>query len=275
MYERPSIVVTGSTRGIGKGLAADLLKRGADVMISGRTQSTVDAALKELSAHCTNGARLAGAACDVSSAAGLQALWDAAVRAFGHVDIWVNNAGISHPRQRAGDMRAEDVTAVQETNLLGVLLATQIALRGMSNQKTGGTIWNMEGYGSNGMMNPGMSLYGASKFALTYFNKALIEETRNGAVRICYLSPGIVLTDLLKRDVGSNSREDLQRTLRAYNILGDRVETVTPFLAAGILAQHETGDRVAWLTGAKAARRFFMALFKKRQIMSESDFAAG
>ena len=273
MSER-SVVITGSTRGIGKGIAAELLKRGANVMISGRTQAAVDAAVADLRAHATT-ARIAGLACDVTSGAGLQALWDAAAGTFGTVDIWVNNAGISHPRQRAGEMRTKDVCAVQETNLLGAMLATQVALRGMQKQAGGGTIWNMEGYGSSGMMTPGMSLYGASKFALTYFNKAMIEETRNGPIKICYLSPGIVLTDLLKRDVGSNSPEDLRRTLRAYNILGDRVETVTPFLAEGLLAEHRSGDRVAWLTGAKAARRFFMSIFKKRQVMSEADFAAG
>ena len=273
MSER-NVVITGSTRGIGKGIAAELLKRGANVMISGRSTAAVDAALTELRPHATR-SRVAGLACDVTSGAGLQALWDAAAQAFGKVDIWVNNAGISHPRQRAGEMKSKDVSAVQETNLLGAMLATQIALRGMRQQPEGGTIWNMEGYGSSGMMTPGMSLYGASKFALTYFNKAMIEETRNSSVKICYLSPGIVLTDLLKRDVGSNTPEDLRRTLRAYNILGDRVETVTPFLADGLLAEHRSGDRVAWLTGGKAARRFFMSIFKKRQVMSEADFVAG
>ena len=275
MSERKSFVVTGGTRGIGKGLVAELLKRGVDVTLSGRSQAAVDAVVAELRACATQGATVTGAACDVTSPAALQHLWDTAVAAFGRVDAWVNNAGISHPRQRGGEMRAADVSAVQETNLLGALLATQIAACGMQAQPNGGTIWNMEGYGSNGMMNPGMSLYGASKFALTYFNKALQSELAASSVRICYLSPGIVLTDLLKRDVGSNTPEDLARTLRAYNILGDRVETVTPFLVEGMLAPHASGDRVAWLTGRKAAARFPMAPFKKRQVMSADDFAAG
>lgn len=273
MHQHRSIVITGSTRGIGRGIAAELLKRGANVMISGRTQAAVDAAVSELGEGAQDGAQVAGLACDVTNAQGIQALWNAATQAFGEVDIWVNNAGISHPRQRAGAMHATDVTSVQETNLLGALLATQIALRGMRKQSDGGAIWNMEGFGSNGMMTPGMSLYGASKFALTYFTEALIAETDDSKVRIGYLSPGIVLTDLLKLDVGSNSPEDIKRTLRVYNILGDRIETVTPFLAESLLAEHRSGDRIAWLTNGGAARRFFMALFKKRQIMSASDFA--
>jgi NAD(P)-dependent dehydrogenase (short-subunit alcohol dehydrogenase family) len=273
METRQSIVITGSTRGIGKGLAAELLRRGHDVAISGRSQAAVDQALAELAPLASHGARVVGAPCDVSRAAELQQLWDHAVAAFGRVDVWVNNAGISHSRQRAGEMRAEDIIHVQETNLLGMMLATQVALRGMQAQPGGGTIFNMEGFGSSGMMRAGMSLYGASKFALTYFNKALVAETRDGPVKVCYLSPGIVLTDLLKRDMGSSDAGELERTRRVYDILADRVGTVTPFLADGILREQKPGARVAWLTGGKAARRFFMSLFRKRRLITEADLA--
>jgi NAD(P)-dependent dehydrogenase (short-subunit alcohol dehydrogenase family) len=265
------IVVTGSTRGIGRGLALELLQRGHDVVISGRSQSAVDSAIRELCEQAgSSGGRLAGAACDVSNFDELQRLWDAAQAAFGGVDIWINNAGVSHPRQRAGAMRAEHINTVQETNLLGMMLATQVAMRGMSAQPGGGLIYNMEGFGSNGMTTPGMSMYGASKFALTYFNKALLSETRDSKVRICWLSPGIVITDLLKRDMGSAS-VDWERTKRVYNILADRVETVTPYLAEGVLANDKAGARIAWLTPRKAAGRFFMSLFRKRELLTDAD----
>jgi len=273
MNKARQIVVTGSTRGIGRGLAGELLRRGHSVAISGRTQAAADAAVAALQPLATGGARAIGLGCDVSRAADLQRLWDESARQFGRIDIWVNNAGISHPRQRGGEMRAEDIRSVEETNLLGMMLATQVALRGMQSQQGGGLIYNMEGFGSNGMMTPGMSLYGASKFALTYFNKALLAETGDGPVKICYLSPGIVLTDLLKRDMGSNDPKDWERTKRVYNILADRVETVTPWLADGILRNDKAGGRVAWLTGQKAGARFFMSLFRKRQLISDADLA--
>ena len=274
MSERLSIVITGSTRGIGKGLAVELLKRGHNVVISGRTQQAVDTAVADLAVQACDGARATGAPCDVTQRDQLQQLWDAGVAAFGRIDIWVNNAGVSHARQRGGEMRAADINGVQEINLLGMMLATQVALHGMRAQG-GGTIYNMEGYGSSGMITPGMGLYGASKFALTYFNKALLAETGDGPVKICYLSPGIVITDLLKRDMGSNSPEDLERTRRIYNILADRVETVTPWLAEKILQPQKAGARIAWLTGGKAGRRFFMSLFRKRQLLTDADFAEG
>ena len=270
-----SIVVTGSTRGIGRGMAAEFLKRGHDVMVSGRTQAAVEETVAALAPLAADGARVAGAPCDVSDAAAVQHLWDAAAAAFGRVDIWINNAGLSHPRQTIGELRAADIDIVAETNLLGMMLGTQTALAGMRAQSGGGTIWNMEGFGSNGMMSPGMSLYGASKFALTYFNKALLAETRDDAVKICWLSPGIVVTDLVKRDMGSTGEREAARTRRLYDILADRVETVTPWLAARILEPHKSGDRVAWLTNGKAFRRFAGSLFRKRQVLADSDFASG
>jgi NAD(P)-dependent dehydrogenase (short-subunit alcohol dehydrogenase family) len=273
MTSQQTIVITGSTRGIGKGMAGELLKRGHNVVVSGRTAAAVQQAVTELEPLAAGGARVLGLPCDVARRSDLQQLWDAAMGAFGRVDIWINNAGISPARQRAGEMRGEDIRSVQQINLQGMMQATQIALTGMQAQG-GGTIYNMEGYGSNGMMNPGMGLYGASKFALTYFNKALLAETRDSAVKICYLSPGIVLTDLLKRDMGSNDARDIERTRRIYNILADRVETVTPWLVENILKPQKAGARVAWLTGGKAGRRFFMSLFRKRQLLTDADFAA-
>lgn len=270
---RQSIVITGSTRGIGRGLAAEFLKRGHLVTVSGRSQTAVDEAVAALAPLAVGSARVVGAPCDVADAAAVQRLWDAAVAAFGRVDAWINNAGLSHPRRRIGGLRAADIDAVAETNLLGMMLGTQVALAGMRRQTGGGTVWNMEGFGSNGMMTPGMSLYGASKFALTYFNKALLAETRGEAVKVCWLSPGIVVTDLMKRDMGSTTAEDAARTRRIYDILADRVETVTPWLAARILEPHEAGDRVAWLTNGKAFRRFAGSLFRKRRVLDDADFA--
>lgn len=269
-----SIVITGSTRGIGRGLAAEFLRRGHLVTVSGRTQAAVDGTVAALAPLAVGGARVVGAPCDVADAAAVQRLWDVAVAAFGRVDAWINNAGLSHPRQRIGELRAADIDAVAQTNLLGMMLGTQVALAGMRGQTGGGTVWNMEGFGSNGMMTPGMSLYGASKFALTYFNKALLAETRGEPVKVCWLSPGIVVTDLMKRDMGSTGGQEIARTRRIYDILADRVETVTPWLAARILDPHQTGDRVAWLTNGKAFRRFAGSLFRKRRVLEDADLAA-
>ncbi len=265
-----SFVITGSTRGIGLGIARELLTRGHRVVVSGRSEAAVEAAVKDLQRVAIEPSAIAGCACEVAQRADLEALWAFAVKTLGRVDVWVNNAGISHARQRIGELRGEDIAAVMRTNVIGMMHATQVALAGMRAQGSG-TIYNMEGFGSNGMTSPGMSLYGASKNALTYFTKCMIRETRGSPVRLCYLSPGIVVTDLLRRDMSGQTDAERERTLRLYNILADRVETVTPFLADGIAADQRSGARVAWLTNGKAARRFFAAMIKRRSLITAED----
>lgn len=266
------VVITGSTRGIGKGMAEHFLRRGHHVVISGRTAEAVQSACDELQAVAREGAEILGVACDVSQRSELQRLWQESAAAFGRIDIWINNAGVSNSRQRGGEMQGADIQAVQRINLAGVLHATQVALAGMSQQASKGTIYNMEGFGSNGMMRPGMSLYGASKYALTYFTKALLAETQTSGVRICYLSPGIVLTDLLKRDMGAPDSPEFERNRKIYEILADPVDTVAPWLVEKVLDNRSNGSRIAWLTSGKAAGRFLGSLFRRRQVLTDADF---
>jgi short-subunit dehydrogenase len=256
------IVVTGSTKGIGKGLAREFLKRGHSVVVSGRKQADVDAAVTELSAQATAGARTLGISCDVTNYAQTQAMWDRAVASFGKVDIWINNAGTSNSRFAIGALEQDDVEAVPRTNIAGTMNGSHVALKGMMAQGDG-DIYNFEGFGSNGSKQKGMSLYGASKNAVTYFTKAMIAETKNGPVRVGYLSPGIVITDLSVRDKTKVSPREWAFTVMIYNILADRVETVTPWLAEKVLANDKHGAKIAWLTPRMSLWRFLKSRFVK------------
>lgn len=91
------IVITGSTRGIGFGLARSFLELGQSVVVSGRTAETVESVRAAL-AKTYGEDRVAGIPCDVTQCDAVQALWERAVDAFGSIDIWINNAGISHPQ---------------------------------------------------------------------------------------------------------------------------------------------------------------------------------
>jgi len=259
------VVVTGATRGIGLGLARELLARGARVVICGRSQESVDKALATLGAHN----RATGIPADVSSREDVQRLWDHAIATHGRCDQWVNNAGMSVVRKPLDEVPAEAAKAIVDTNLVGVINGTAVALAGMKEQGSG-VIWNMEGFGSNGMKAKNLSLYGATKRAVTYFTESMAKDTEDSPVSVCFLSPGIVLTDLLVDDY-EGQPEELEKAKKFFNILGDRVETVTPFLAAGILEPHKSGDRVAWLTRVKAGVRFFDAFVirKKRDIFAD------
>ena len=161
----------------------------------------------------------------------------------------------------------QDMEAVRDlinTNLVGVIYGSQVALRGMIKQG-GGAIYNMEGFGSNGMTSAGMTAYGASKSAVTYLTRSLQKDSKDKNVLVGLLSPGIVDTDLLRGDY--DEPEKWAKAKRTLNILGDKVETVTPYLADKILANTKDGARISWLTPGKVAMRFATARIRPRKIM--------
>jgi NAD(P)-dependent dehydrogenase (short-subunit alcohol dehydrogenase family) len=259
MEKQKTAVVTGATRGIGLGLAREFLKRGVNVVICGRSQTAVDEALKDLSA-APGEARATGQPCDVTQHDQVEALWAFAKKEFGDVDIWINNAGMSNTRFPIGRLPQEEVEAVPAVNLIGTMNGAQVALKGMTAQGHG-ALYNFEGYGSNGMKQFGMSLYGCTKFGITFFTKSLIKETAGGPVVVGYMSPGIVITDLSMRDRGKMPPERWEFVKKIFNIIADRVETVTPWLVDQVLANQEHGARIAWLTRKKSLGRFLKSRF--------------
>ena len=260
-----TIVITGSTRGIGRGLAQAFLEQGCQVVISGRSQAAVDQLRAEF--ETAHPGKLAGAACDITDAEQIAVLWQAGVDAFGRVDVWINNAGMSIRRGPLDQAKPADLEAIVATNLTGLLLANSVVISRMQAQG-GGQIWNMEGFGSGGQTQPGMTAYGATKRAVSYVTKSLQKELKGSPVQVCTLSPGIVVTDLLVGDYDTNSPE-WAKAKKIFNILGDTVETVTPWLAQQVLASNKPGAKVAWLTGGKAFGRFMTAGFNRRDLFAE------
>ena len=261
-----SVVITGSTRGIGRGLADNFLKRGCQVAVSGRGQETVDQVVAELAAEFGSD-QVTGCACDITSIEQLQGLWDCGFTAFGKVDVWINNAGMDIAHKPIYEADADDLKRLVEANVLGILYANKVVMAAMKIQGHG-QIWNMEGFGSNGMSQKGLAPYGATKRAVNYLNTALRKDAEGTGVHVCTLSPGMVLTDLLLQDLDTNS-EDWPRMRKMFNILADTVETVTPWLVDGVLKADKDGAKVMWLTGSKVGMRFLTARFNKRDLFSE------
>ncbi len=258
------IVLTGGTRGIGYGLADSFLALGCNVTISGRAQENVDKAVAALAEkHDTD--RIFGQACDVTVFERVQALWDAAKARFGKVDIWINNAGIGLPQTDCCDLSPEQMKSVVDTNLLGAMYGARVALRGMLGQGFG-AIYNMEGLGSDGRQVEGLAPYGATKRALAYLTDALAQEVKGTPVIVGALRPGMVVTDLITKQYEGRPPEEWAEGRRIFNILADRVETVTPWLAQRVLANTKNGARINWLTPAKVAGRFLTARFRKREL---------
>mgnify|MGYP000846231193 FL=1 len=259
------IVITGSTKGIGYGLAGEFLKRGCRVVINSRKQVDVQKVEAEFASKYPK-ENIAGFACDVSKYEDNQKLFDFAKSKFGRVDIWINNAGLSMIRKMFWEQPVERMKEVVDTNLLGVMYASQIVINEMLKQG-GGQLYNMEGLGSDGRIADGLAVYGSTKRALNYFTKSLQLETKNTPVQVCLLSPGIVVTDLLIQDY-EGMPEKFERAKKFFNILGDKVETVTPYLAEKIL-ENKDGKKVSWLTTPKVFMRFMTAGFNKRNLFND------
>jgi NAD(P)-dependent dehydrogenase (short-subunit alcohol dehydrogenase family) len=257
------IVITGSTRGIGHGLANSFLSRGCHVTISGRSEETVDKAVADLKSKYEAGL-VFGQACDVTVPEQVQSLWDRSVEQFGKVDIWVNNAGTSGERGLVWELPANEVHIPITTNILGTVYGAQAAMQGMLAQGFG-AIYNLEGMGSDGRKHAGLTLYGTSKYAIHYLSEGLALEAKDTPVIIGALRPGMVITDMIT-DRYKDRPDEWERAKKIFNIIADKVENVTPWLAEKILANQKNGAILAYSSTWKLLWKFVSQPFYKRNL---------
>ena len=257
------VVITGSTSGIGRGLADSFLRHGCSVAISGRTSARVQKTVAELSAQ-HEPERVFGHACDVTVLQQVQALWDVTKAHFGKVDIWINNAGVGQPNAVFWGLAVDPTEAIIKTNVLGTMYGSRVALRGMLDQGFG-SLYNMEGMGADRRKTKGYSVYGTSKAAVRFFTESLALDTADTPVIVGALSPGMVVTEFITRHYVDRP-EEFERVKPIFNILADRVETVTPWLAQRVLANEKNGVRIVWLTPLKIMLRFMTSRIRKRNL---------
>jgi NAD(P)-dependent dehydrogenase (short-subunit alcohol dehydrogenase family) len=259
-------VITGGTRGIGAALVRSFLESGWNVVYSGTSESTLEQSLKSLESHFEK-ERYAAFRCDVTGEADIISLWDNAVRSFGRVDIWVNNAGISYDQTPFHKLDTGIFTRIIDTNIKGLMLATHVAYNRMLEQGYG-AIYNMEGLGSDGRMITGLTPYGVSKRAVRYFSDAFAAEVKGGPVIVGTISPGMVLTDMTMTQVRKDPAKSRQ-LIKIYNILANEADTVAPFLVSRMIGNRRNGAKISWLTTGKAISRFLFAPFSRRDIVSK------
>lgn len=249
-----NIVITGSTRGIGHGLAVEFLKRGHNVVVSSRGQTDVDKAVSGLTT--TGPAKVAGTTCDVTSKADVQALWDYAVSTFGHVDFWINNAGRATSRYAVHELPEDLVHTLVDGNLKGSVFGSQVAICGFRKQGFG-TLYNMLGGSFDGKrLTPNMGVYSATKAGDWLLTKYLVAENDNPKIVIGTISPGMLITQNWFDEQKAMNNEDWLKIRPVLNILCDYVETSTPWLVDQMLANRTSGKRIAWMTTGKLLRRF-------------------
>jgi NAD(P)-dependent dehydrogenase (short-subunit alcohol dehydrogenase family) len=237
------VVITGSTRGIGFGLAKEFLRRGCRVVITSRNAENVGMAAAGLAAEFGS-ERVFSQVCDVTDCSSVQSLWDASVKHFGAVDIWINNAGISHRQADLSIIPPEELREVVETNLLGTLHGYRAAMRGMR-ARGSGAIYNLEGLGSDGGRRQGLHLYGATKYAIAYLTNAQADEAKGSGVIVGAIRPGMVLTDMITSQYTGREAE-WRKLERIFRIIASEVDDVAPWVAEKVLANRRNGARIQY-----------------------------
>ena len=186
-------IVTGGSRGIGRAVAESLLRRGADVLISGRAAGSLAEAAAELTevARAAGAGRLETMAADVRRPADAERLIGTAADRFGGVDILINNAGVGH-FEAVAEQSIDDWAQVIETNLSGVFYCCRAAIP-LLRQRGGGWIINISSLAGSYPFANGAA-YCASKAGLDAFTAALMQEVRFDGIRVSAVAPGSVGT---------------------------------------------------------------------------------
>lgn len=183
-------IVTGGTKGIGRGISEALVREGVNVCISARSRHEIDETIRDL--RSLKGGKSTGIVSDVCNYSQVKPLFELTSSEFGGLDILINNAGIGL-FQTVEEMSPEDFRSVIETNVFGVFYCCHEAIPIMK-QRGGGHIINMSSLaGINA--HPRMAAYNASKFALNGFSEALMQEVRHDGIKVSYIMPGSVNTE--------------------------------------------------------------------------------
>ena len=184
-------IVTGASRGIGRGIAMVLAERGAHVVAAARDRNAADT----VSAITEAGGKADFASVDVTDSAAVDALVKSTLERHGQINILVNNAGIARD-QLLLRMKRDDWDQVIATNLTAAFTCAQAVAKPMIKQRNGRII----GIGSvvGQMGNAGQANYAASKAGLIGFSKALARELASRNVTVNVVTPGLIETDMTR-----------------------------------------------------------------------------
>ncbi len=184
------VVITGASSGIGAATAKELAKQGAAVVLGARRRDRLDALVSEIEQA---GGSAVAATCDVTRREDLQALVAAGVKAFGKIDVLVNNAGVM-PLSPMSALRVEEWEQTIDVNVKGVLYGIAAALPVFEQQGSGHFI-NVSSVAGIRTF-PGGAAYCGSKWAVGAITETLRQEVAPKNIRTTVILPGAISTEL-------------------------------------------------------------------------------
>jgi NAD(P)-dependent dehydrogenase (short-subunit alcohol dehydrogenase family) len=229
------VVITGSTSGFGRAIAEAMLRAGATVVVSGRSKAPLQKAVQALRPLGT----VVGFLCDVRREHQVYALARQAVRKFGRIDIWINNAGFSASAGRIIDTPPAQVIDMFHANDMGTLHGTRAALHYMLPRKAG-TLVNI--YGAGSFLRPASptALYGATKAWVASFTRSLSKELAGSGLQLVGFSPGMLLTDMLSSPtvLGDPGREMMKNYAFVLRLLASSPQKAAERLVRSLASNH-------------------------------------
>ena len=259
-----TVVITGSARGLGLEMAKCFRHKNFNVIISDLFKKDLETAKKELLKVKGTG-DIDYYICDITKENDISNLIDGVLKKYKVIDFWINNAGVNQPNKMIWELNSEEIEKMIDIDLKGTMIASKLISKVMIKQNYG-SIYNVEGHGSNDAIIPGLSIYGTTKRGVTYFTMALAKEMEkmNIDVMIGRLSPGIMITDFLVNSFRNDKIELSDKNKKIYNILGDYPDVAAKYLVNKMITNTNNNVKINWLTNKKAALRFMTSMFKKR-----------
>jgi 3-hydroxybutyrate dehydrogenase len=242
-------IVTGSTSGIGLGIATALAVEGCSIMLNGFGDAAAIEALRSKLAS-EHGVGVAYSPADMSKAAQIRDLVADTVRRFGSVDILVNNAGIQHV-DKVVDFPEERWDAVIAINMSAAFHATKAALPSMLAKKWGRIINIASAHGL--VASEEKSAYVTAKHGIVGFTKVVAIETANDGVTCNAICPGWVLTPLVQKQIEARAAAEGIAVQQARDDMLREKQPMLDFTTPeqiGALAVFLCGDSAKTITGA-------------------------
>jgi NAD(P)-dependent dehydrogenase (short-subunit alcohol dehydrogenase family) len=239
IFSDKNILITGGSRGLGFSVAVDLLLKGANIAICGRSKVEVKEAEKTLRSLKNKDQKILALQLDISRSKNVHELYENTKYVFDSINIVINNAGVVEPVQKFIDCDLDLWAKAVDINLLGSVRVIHKFLPDMINVGKGKII-QISGGGASKAMK-GMTAYAASKVAVVRFIETLSLEYKDSGVDFNSVAPGILNTKMLKNLINSGSDiigHDLyEKYLEKINETGDstlNAQNLISFLCSGL-----------------------------------------